>query len=225
MPFAHPRFAVIGHRGSPRRAPENTPASFERALAEGCDGIEADARMLADGLAVLFHDDRIAGRVVETLTLDELGALAGEVTLLQDLAPLSARGSVVVEVKRRGWEEQLQSIVRRFSTLPTVSSFDHRVIATLAAHGYDGRLGIVFYGCPAEIERYCLQAGASVVFPNVAYVDVDLVSRCRDGAIDVVPWTANTTEEWERLASLGCSGVITDHPAEAVQWRAAALKC
>jgi glycerophosphoryl diester phosphodiesterase len=35
----------------------------------------------------------------------------------------------------------------------------------------------------------------------------------------VVPWTPNHPRDWQRLAGIGCAGVITDVPDQAVQWR------
>ncbi|MEM9799916.1 MAG: glycerophosphodiester phosphodiesterase family protein [Planctomycetota bacterium] len=50
---------VLGHRGAPREAPENTLASLRRALALGLDGVEYDVRACASGELVLFHDERL----------------------------------------------------------------------------------------------------------------------------------------------------------------------
>ena len=47
---------VIGHRGASAVAPENTLAAFERALADGADGIELDVRLARDGVPVVVHD-------------------------------------------------------------------------------------------------------------------------------------------------------------------------
>jgi glycerophosphoryl diester phosphodiesterase len=47
---------VIGHRGAARHAPENTIASFGRALELGADGIETDVCVTRDGCFVLWHD-------------------------------------------------------------------------------------------------------------------------------------------------------------------------
>ncbi len=47
---------VVGHRGAPRLAPENTLASFAAALEAGVDGIELDVRRSADGVPVIMHD-------------------------------------------------------------------------------------------------------------------------------------------------------------------------
>jgi glycerophosphoryl diester phosphodiesterase len=47
---------IIGHRGAAAVAPENTLASFARALNDGADGIEFDVRLSRDGVPVIIHD-------------------------------------------------------------------------------------------------------------------------------------------------------------------------
>ncbi|MCA1617860.1 MAG: glycerophosphodiester phosphodiesterase [Acidobacteria bacterium] len=47
---------IIGHRGASAHAPENTHAAFERAFADGADGIEFDVRLARDGVPFVFHD-------------------------------------------------------------------------------------------------------------------------------------------------------------------------
>jgi glycerophosphoryl diester phosphodiesterase len=53
-PLAHP--LIIGHRGASIWAPENTLASFSRAISDGADGIEFDVRLARDGVPVVIHD-------------------------------------------------------------------------------------------------------------------------------------------------------------------------
>lgn len=56
-PLRPGEFLVIGHRGSPTKAVENTIASFERALEEDhANAIEADVGVTQDRHAVLHHD-------------------------------------------------------------------------------------------------------------------------------------------------------------------------
>ena len=50
-------FLVIGHRGSPCFAIENTMASFQRAVEqEGANGLECDLCLTKDEQIVLWHD-------------------------------------------------------------------------------------------------------------------------------------------------------------------------
>ncbi|CAO1638899.1 unnamed protein product [Sympodiomycopsis kandeliae] len=45
-----------GHRGASAAFPENTIASFERAIRDGSEGLESDVHVTADGIIIMFHD-------------------------------------------------------------------------------------------------------------------------------------------------------------------------
>ena len=75
---------ILGLRGSPLEAPENTLASLRRALDLGLDGIAYDVRACATGEAVLLRDATI------DRTTDGTGPLAEKT--LPDLASLDAGG-------------------------------------------------------------------------------------------------------------------------------------
>lgn len=201
---------VIGHRGSPRRAPENTPQSFELALAEGAHGVETDLRRLRDGEIILFHDSMLHGERVEGLTGAGFRSLTG-----RDPVPLSAIRTIdsarlrVLEVKSRGWEQELLDAVSGWSGI-VISSFDHRVLARCRDLGWSGRLGAVLEGVLVESERYLAALGVDVFFPQVQFVDAALVAAHRDAGIDVIPWTVNVPAQARELIAWGCAGIITD---------------
>lgn len=71
---------VVAHRGASGRAPENTFASYEAALAIGVDAIELDVHLSRDGHLVVIHDANLARTtsgqgLVHEHTLAELKAL------------------------------------------------------------------------------------------------------------------------------------------------------
>ena len=71
---------VVAHRGASHEAPENTLAAFRLAWEHGCDGIEGDFYLTADGHIVCIHDKdtkRTTGskHVVESSKLEKLRAL------------------------------------------------------------------------------------------------------------------------------------------------------
>ncbi|KAM4620794.1 glycerophosphodiester phosphodiesterase domain-containing protein 5 [Polymixia lowei] len=51
-----PAPALIGHRGAPMLAPENTLMSFEKAAEAGSEGLETDVTISYDGVPFLMHD-------------------------------------------------------------------------------------------------------------------------------------------------------------------------
>src|ERR1041384_8836764 len=75
-----PRPVIIAHRGASARAPENTIASFELAVAQGAEAIELDVKLSADGHVIVHHDPTVDRTTngkgkVKDLTLAELQQL------------------------------------------------------------------------------------------------------------------------------------------------------
>jgi len=204
---------IFGHRGSPRRFPENTMASFEEALRAGADGFETDLRLLADGVAVLFHDDEVGGEPVESLPSSRVRA-----DRVSELARLSGRGTMILEVKRGKWEDALVAEVGSWKNI-IVASFDHSLIAELARRKVAFPLGLTIAGVIVDLPDYAQKLGAKWCFPDHHYVDASLVNALHDAGIGVIPWTPNRPADWSRLREIGCDGIITDYPAEAVGWR------
>ena len=141
------RVRVLGHRGVPIRAPENTLLGFDTALREGADGVELDVRLCATGELVVCHDVtlarftggaavRVAGAGAWALKRWDVGD--GErVPLLTEVLP-RMRGHVLnVEVKAR----------RELSELPTVLKAIKAVEEKL---GSDGRVLVRFSGTEAK---------------------------------------------------------------------------
>lgn len=48
-------FEIVAHRGIPCEAPENTLASFQRAIELGADAVEMDVRLTADHIPLVYH--------------------------------------------------------------------------------------------------------------------------------------------------------------------------
>jgi len=211
-------FLILGHRGSPKRFHENTLASFEEALRAGADGFETDLRLLFDRTAVLFHDDELREAEVETLTFTQCAERGAVVDRLSDLSRFAGRGMMVLEVKRARWEETILEMVSAWPDI-VIASFDHSVIRELRRRGATIPLGITIDGYLVDVADYASRLGATWCFPQFRFVDRELVESCHARGIRVMPWTANRKHDWERLRELGCDGVITDFPAEAVEWR------
>ncbi|MBZ6078682.1 glycerophosphodiester phosphodiesterase [Microvirga puerhi] len=100
---------IIAHRGYSARYTENTLSAYHAAIDVGCDMIEADARLSADGIIFCTHDanlTRIAGQNIEiaaTCAQDLRGIrlIDGErlATLEDVIAECGARIPILVDVK------------------------------------------------------------------------------------------------------------------------------
>jgi len=211
-------FLIFGHRGSPRRFPENTVASFEEALRAGADGFETDLRQLADRTAVLFHDHEVGDDACESLSTSDFAARGVAVDTVGSLAPFAGRCTMVLEVKRGKWEEALLSHIAAWPDI-VVASFDHRAIAELSRRKAPFPLGLTFTGMIVGLADYARRVGATWIFPQHHWIDEDEVRAAHEAKLTVVAWTVNRERDWRRMRDIGCDGIITDLPAEAVEWR------
>jgi glycerophosphoryl diester phosphodiesterase len=97
---------ISAHRGGAAddRASQNTLAAFESAIAMGCDYVEFDVRLTADGVPVVFHDDELSdgsARSIAGHRIDEL-AETHLVTLDEVLELIRGRVKAHVDLKVRG---------------------------------------------------------------------------------------------------------------------------
>ena len=86
---------VIAHRGASGYAPENTFASFDKALELGFPDIEFDIRATRDGVPVVIHDATV-DRTTDASTVLSTGAS----TALRVSGPHSVAELTLAEVKR-----------------------------------------------------------------------------------------------------------------------------
>ncbi|XP_069825668.1 glycerophosphodiester phosphodiesterase domain-containing protein 5 [Dendropsophus ebraccatus] len=54
-----PKPSIIGHRGAPMLAPENTLMSFKKALEQRTRGVQADVTVSHDGIPFIMHDETL----------------------------------------------------------------------------------------------------------------------------------------------------------------------
>jgi len=109
----------IGHRGAAGHAPENTLASFRKAIELGLDMTELDVHVCASGELVVIHDENVDRTTnskgwVSKLSLTELKRLdagAGETvpTLAEVLDLLKDRIMLNIELKGLGTAEPVYS--------------------------------------------------------------------------------------------------------------------
>ena len=85
---------VMGHRGAPSLAPENTLAGFQACFEAGATWTETDVCLLGDGTPVIFHDATLAAIAERNpASLDDLQGISG-----MGAKKLEAYGSEVLRV-------------------------------------------------------------------------------------------------------------------------------
>jgi glycerophosphoryl diester phosphodiesterase len=232
---------VFGHRGAMGYAPENTFASFERAVALGVDAIEIDVHLTADGEVVVIHDpalDRTTdgeGMVGEK-TLAELETLDAGAHFAPEFAGQRiptlgemlawARGKCVVDVEIKGgpWpypgiEERVVDLIRRHGMVDQtiVISFEHPTVARVKALAPEIAAGTLWNCRPMDPVAVAQAAGANAIMPMWPFCDADTVERAHAAGLSVHPWATSEPPVIDYLIGLGVDSICSNHPDVVVQ--------
>ena len=228
---------VFGHRGAGRseaspgatssKAAENTLASFALALAQGADGVELDARISGDGIAVVCHDADLTRTANCALAIHEASArdivrasAAGGApvpTLDETLDFLLGRHALInIEVKESPlasavlWSSIGRCLRRHGRTRRAhilVSSFARSLLTTMASQS----LGV---GAAWLWEQDCLRVPrgsvAAALHPHESLIERRKLRRWRRSGRVVNAWTVNDGERVAELVDWGIDGLITD---------------
>ena len=230
---------VIGHRGFSAVAPENTQASFKKAMEIGVDMIELDVHLSRDGQVVVIHDDTLnrttsgKGKVV-SYTLNELKQLdagswfgsqfSGErIPALKEVLELT-RSQVLlcIELKRgdlgqytlKDLADRSLQEVEKAGMLSQVlfASFDLSAIERIREMSPGLPVALIYsksWNSPQEVTR-----GRPI--PVLSFRSTVLTqtkaSKARQEGIKVLVWTLNTKEDMEHFLNMGVDGIVTNHP-------------
>lgn len=220
----HEKPLLLGHRGAPRAAPENSFAALEGALFAGLDGFETDLQRTRDGVLVLNHDPVLGNdQLISRLSAAEAHRVAPLLVDLGGLEQLLTRHPTAVvnlEVKTDApfGDSRAAELVEALASWPQasrerlwLSSFDPLLLLRLADLGAPVPLGYLV----GEASAFGLLPSLPVVavHPHFSLVTREHVLEWRDSGLSVFCWTVNTLTAAESLLALGVDGLIGDDPA------------
>jgi glycerophosphoryl diester phosphodiesterase len=201
----------LAHRGDARRAPENTVAAIEAALEiAGCDGVEFDVRLSADGVPVLLHDEtlaRVQGRpervdALPARTLEDVGvpSLADVLATVPHRARLNVElkgrhDRVVVEVLAAGRGPGLMNAV--------VSSFDPDTLERVGGLAPAWPRWLNAWDLSAGTIRRAAELGCRAVSVDFHAIDRGSIAAARAVDLEISAFTVRRRDTFGRLQRLG----------------------
>jgi glycerophosphoryl diester phosphodiesterase len=219
------RKAVVGHRGFPRRRPENTIASFVAAVEAGADIVEMDVWKTADDVVVVIHDGAVTApdgvlKVKEARWRELSGyRVDGEPipTLEGALQAVVGRAGVFVEVKDPEAAGLVSDVLRRVgaASWTAVISFHEEALVPLKGLV---PLGLIYAKPPGRIAD-ARRLGLDLVLPHYRLATARAVDFAHRMGLKVVAWTVNDGRTMEGLWSRGVDGIASDDVELAVSVR------
>jgi len=227
---------LIAHRGASGYAPENTLASFIKAIEMGAKAIEFDVQMTKDGQLVVIHDfflDRTTNG--EGLIMDkEYGEIrsydAGSsfdasfsqeyVPLLEEVLGLFPKDiEIHLEIKKIGLdkrliEEEIYQVIKNKGLLDKTifSSFDHHCLTRLLKHK-GVRTGMLIASSMVEPIAYMEKNGllSYSVNEKADFVSKELVEEIHKANLQLNTFTVNNKSIAKYFEQIGVDGIFTNY--------------
>ncbi len=222
---------VVGHRGAPTIAPENTMLSFQKAWKLGVDMIELDVQATKDRQLVVIHDyelsrlTSIEGYVGEMdyCELVQLDVGEGEqIPLLIDVLSW-AKGKVKlnIEIKVPEIEHDSLQLVDDSGMLDSVliSSFIQSVIEKMKDMNPDASTALLLNEIDQSSIQKARELNANAINPLFFAMPENFVQDAHEAGLEVLPWTVNDRSIMLELIERGVDGIITDLPDIALSAR------
>ncbi|WP_082233919.1 glycerophosphodiester phosphodiesterase [Halobacillus massiliensis] len=235
---------IYAHRGASRMAPENTMAAYQLASDAGADGLEIDVQLTKDNIPVLIHDETVRRTTngtgfVQDYTGEQIKKLdAGSwfstkysdcsiLTLEEFLCwfkPLPMVLNVelktnVIEYKKI--EEIVLDLLKKYDVLyrTVISSFNLNSVTRV--HELNKKVPTAFLTSTARrnLPNFAQEHGASDLHVKYRLLDRKLLDQCQKEKMPLRVYTINRYSYMAKCFRLGCDGIFTDVPHQAVAYR------
>jgi len=223
----------IGHKGADHIAPGNTTASFDAALAHGCDMVEFDVlpeHPDGTGALLLAHDYTVLGRRTP-ITLEEgLDHLAqpafDAIELDVDLKLAGYEERVIAALRERGLETRTLISTMEVASLPVVRAASRavrlgwsvpKVRRNYLAHPLTRPVALATVAAlrrtvPRRIARALRAGEIDACMSHQSLVTPHFVRTVRAAGGELYVWTVDDARQIRRFEAMGVTGVITNDP-------------
>ena len=229
---------MIAHRGAKMHLPEHTMAAMQRAVDEGADVLECDARLTRDRQVVCHHDadlDRTSDTTgpLHRRSLAELGEVdfgtgPGVLTFREIVSFCRDRPNplgLLVETKhpsRFVWQveravvaELVQGLGPYLEGLPLVGAMSFSPIAVRRLAALAPRLQRVRLRRERAPLPQLSTSHAAGLSLRLVRADPTVVRDCHERGQLTYVWTVNKPDDMALCVDLGVDGIITDDPGTA----------
>ena len=200
---------LLGHRGAraTRSVPENTIASFDLALAHGCDGFEFDLRSSKDAAAILCHDAKLGKLEIARAMRSELPQLASLENVVERYRD---RAFLDLELKVPGLQETVLTVLEQYVPQRgfVISSFFPEIL--LQSHARNSAIPLGFIADRRELLNRWKEFPIEWVIVNYRLATKKLIEEVHGEGKKACIWTVNEADAMRRFADWGADAIISD---------------
>jgi glycerophosphoryl diester phosphodiesterase len=99
-----------------------------------------------------------------------------------------------------------------------VQSFDFRTLRAMKRLAPNIRLAALWEGGARPFVEIAGEGEAGIISPYYPLVTPEQVRASHAAKLEVVPWTPNTPQDWQKLIDAGVDAIISDDPAALIAY-------
>jgi glycerophosphoryl diester phosphodiesterase len=154
-------------------------------------------------------------------TLDDIFQLAGSGNFDFHIEAKSFPGEPQYTPPPEEFSQMVLEKVRQYKLEPRVVllSFDFRTLVAMRKLAPGIRLSALTETDPRDFGVIAKEAGnAEIISPEFHLVTQERVEAAHSAGLQVVPWTANTPPDWDRLIQAKVDAIVTDDPSALIAY-------
>lgn len=223
---------VQAHRGASFEKRENSLESFQRALELGVDSIELDLHLLRDGTLVVYHDFFVPissskkGFICEHSFSEMKNLGAPSLNEVLDLVrSISSSGLLWLDLEIKYLENNphspersklVDAVLKQVSlhwelTRTRFRSFDWSILRVFQK-SISSLQTIPLLGKEREDFERAMELQPEWLAPNVEGLNDESIHLVHRSGMKLMPYTVNTSAQWQKLIDWGVDGITTDDP-------------
>ena len=221
---------IIGHRGAPSLAPENTIKSFQIALDNNVDGIELDVQLTKDNQLVVMHDLHTYKlnkkyNLINNYTFQEIQKMNPTASNLEQVLKIIPP-SIEIHIEIKSNQINNKIIITKIYNLiikyklaqqTIISSFNPFVLSMFKKLNYSIRLGLLWTLCPNEpwfITHYSYYTIQPYSFhASIHYITPEIANWAKNKNMKLYYYTVNSSSNLNKAQSLYADGIFSDYPS------------
>ncbi len=224
------KLTIIGHRGAPVLAKENTMESFKSAFKAGLNGIELDVQLSSDNKLVVFHDyfvkhPEIPVNAIINIPYNKIVNISDNIIpLLSEVIQIIPEGSFInIEIKSNhiintGIEKEVLEEIKKGGIESTciVSSFNPFVLWRIKKFAPNITTSFLW---TADNNESIMNSPLWVWFcrpdgfhADIRHIDDKLIHWIRRKNLFALAYTVNSQEHLSKAKNLLLDGIFTDDP-------------
>ena len=213
----------IGHRGAKGYKPENTLASFAKAIELYVDAIELDVHLSSDGEIMVIHDETLNRTTTKTGFVSDYSASElkelGIPTLEEVILLVNRRCVINIEIKEATATPKVLQLIEKSVNEQhwkyiqfQISSFNWEALSMVSIINSKIAIGVLAEASIEKALAFAIQIKAHSINPYYKLLNSENVNLIHSNGFKIYTWTVNTTEDLIFVKSLKVDGIISDFP-------------